>query len=716
MRYYKITLIFLLLLLFVAANILLFIRFIKLGNEPLYAILFLAGINLNLLALLILFFYVGKNILRLYIERKRNLPGHRFQIQLVSIFVILTLIPGIFLFIIGSGLVTGYIERWLTPQSLSSLEESLNMARIYYEEKKELLKSEGLSLKARIEAGLGFKDINFKSESRWELLNIPDDELTKEAYSRKEAMAISKTPEGEYIRIALRTEKGILRGSLTIPGEITRAVERLKNEYEETTLKLKWKFPLKVNFVMTFGFFTLLIIMLALWTGLRISKKITEPVRELTGATMAVASGDLDVRIKTEEGRNDEFAYLIKNFNFMIEELKKSKLQLQEALRETEGQRIRLSSILENIHTGVLFIDSEGVINSINKAAQRILGIHQDYFTGKNYRELLNYIGSEELDSLIRDIRLKDLLESSDGKRITVSRGFEKEIRLTVKDRSMILRVFITAIRLPERKGDIIGLIVVFDDITEIINAQKAVAWQEIASRIAHEVKNPLTPIKLSTERLIKKWYNRDSDFEEVFETSTKTIIREVESLRRLVSDFAQFGRMPKIEKKVIDLREILREVYYLYSGFKNVRLHLFLPPEDVKVEVDPEQIKRVFINIIDNAIEALKSVPEGVQLGESGMDSSLKGNIFIKLIEDAENRLAIVSIADDGPGIPDEIKDKLFIPHFTTRKGGSGLGLAIANRIVTEHRGLIKIKDNSPRGAIFIVELPLTLSGKGYS
>lgn len=691
MRYYKVILIFLLLGAFTGANVFLFIRFLKLGNEPFYAILFLAGINLNLLALLVLFFYVGKNLLRLYIDRKKGVPGHRFQIQLVSIFIVLTLIPGIFLFIIGSGLVTGYVERWLTPQSLSSLEQSLNMAKIYYEEKKELLRHEGrlLSRSSDLKRSEGLV-------ARWEILHSPEDDLTKEAYSRKEAMEVLKTPEGEYIRMAILTEKGILRGSLKIPPEITESVERLKREYEETSLKLKWKFPVRVNFVMTFGFFTLLIIMLALWTGLRISRRITEPVRELTEATMAVASGELNVRIKTEEGRNDEIAYLIKNFNSMIEELKKSKDQLQEAYRETETQRVRLSSILENIHTGVLFIDHEGVINSINRAAENILGISGEVFTGKNYRELLSFIGSEELYGLIKNIKIKDLLPEPSQSRIALSKGMEREIKLTVKDKTMILRVFITAIRLPDKKGDIIGLIVVFDDITEIVNAQRAIAWQEIAARIAHEVKNPLTPIKLSTERLIKKWQKRDSDFEEVFETSTKTIIREVESLRRLVSDFAQFGRMPKMEKRVVDLREILRQVYYLYSGFKDIKLHLTLPADEIMVEADPEQIKRVFINIIDNAIDAIKAQKEAVQ-----------GNIFINLTRDRENRQVIVSIADDGPGIPDEIKDKLFMPHFTTKRGGSGLGLAIANRIVTEHRGLIKVKDNIPRGAVFIVELP---------
>lgn len=707
--YRNIVILLLLLSLFFAMNIYLFTRFIKLGNEPLYAILFLAGINLNLLALLTLFFYVGKSLLRLYIDRKRGVPGHRFQIQLVSIFVILTLIPGMFLFIIGSGLVTGYIDRWMTPQGLSSLERSLALARTYYEDKKAQLKSEGQRLRDVINRSRGSEERYPKSEIKdgvWEIIKSPDDELAKEAWLKGESSDILKTDEAEYIRIALRSERGILKGALKVPPEITESVERLKRDYEELSLKLKWKFPLKINFVMTFGFFTLLIIMLALWTGLKISKRITVPVAELTEATMAVASGNLDVRLKTEQGRNDEIGYLIKNFNFMIEELKNSKDELQEAYRQTEEQRIRLSSILEHIHTGVLFIDSNGAIVSINKAAEKILGISQEGFLGRNYKDLLYYIGSDELDKLIRGIRLRDL------------KGIEKEIRLTIKERSLILRVFITGLIIPEKKGlvhpkkskdflespEVIGLIVVFDDITDIVNAQRAMAWQEIASKIAHEVKNPLTPIKLSTERLIKKWQQKDSDFGEVFESSTRTIIREVESLRRLVSDFSQFGRMPQIKKRPVDLREILREVYYLYAGFKDIKMHLELPPHEVVVELDPEQIKRVFINVVDNAIEAIKSSQDStVSIG-----SEVKGNIYISLDIDYDTSQVRVTIADDGPGISDDIKDKLFMPHFTTKKGGSGLGLAIANRIVTEHRGLIKVKDNEPKGAVFIIEIPL--------
>lgn len=735
MRIYRIIFIIILFIVFVAINIFLFARFLRLGNEPVYAILFLAGINLNLIALLILIFYVGKNILRLFIDKKRNIPGHRFQIQLVSIFVFLTLIPGIFLFIIGSGLVTGYIEKWLNPEGLSSLENAIKLAKLYYEDKKAMLLRDAREIADALRKG---KDISLEKQSsptvRWYIMDNPMDDLTKEAYLKGESgkeegisSEVTKTPEGEYIRVALLVtdtsaihggtdkkvgagiSKVILVGSVKVPPEVTDAVERLKRDYEEQSLKLKWKMPLKINFVLTFGFFTLLIIMLALWTGFRTSKKITGPIKDLTEATMEVASGNLEVKIKNEEERKDEISYLIQNFNIMIEQLKESKKRLQEAYAETETQRIRLSSILENIHTGVIFIDGSGTVVSMNRASERILSIDASELIGRSYRAILEHIfGREsregtsinsdyrEFENLIKGIKIKEL------------KGIEREIRINVNNKPVILRVFITSLRMPQE----IGLIVVFDDITDIVNAQRAMAWQEIASRIAHEVKNPLTPIQLSTERLIKKWQNKDSDFDEVFMRSTKAIIKEVESLKRLVADFSQFGRMPHIDKKIVDIREILKEVYYLYSGFKEITITIDMPSHAVFAEIDPEQLKRVFINIMDNAIEAinnsdqLRGLVEKATIGEGA--SINKGNIHIDLTVNKETETLTISIADNGPGIPDEIKDKLFMPHFTTKKGGTGLGLAIANRIVTEHRGVIRIKDNEPRGSIFLIELPV--------
>jgi two-component system nitrogen regulation sensor histidine kinase NtrY len=236
------------------------------------------------------------------------------------------------------------------------------------------------------------------------------------------------------------------------------------------------------------------------------------------------------------------------------------------------------------------------------------------------------------------------------------------------------------------------GTLVVFDDLTEMARAQKTLAWQEVARRIAHEIKNPLTPIKLSTEHMIKKWLNRDEDFGKVFDRSTRTIIKEVESLKRLVDEFSRFGKMPEIKKAPVLLFPIIESAVNLYKDYKGLKINVSAKGDAVPVELDEEQFKRVLINIVDNAIQAMQN----------------QGRIDIMVQYDVLSNRVYVDIADNGPGIREEDREKLFLPYFSTRRDGTGLGLAIAGRVVTEHRGYIRVMDNRPSGTIFRIELPI--------
>jgi two-component system nitrogen regulation sensor histidine kinase NtrY len=265
----------------------------------------------------------------------------------------------------------------------------------------------------------------------------------------------------------------------------------------------------------------------------------------------------------------------------------------------------------------------------------------------------------------------------------------EKEVRIQVGERRILLRIFITSLQYAE---NFMGTLVVFDDLTEIARAQKTLAWQEVARRIAHEIKNPLTPIKLSTEHMIKKWLNRDEDFGKVFDRSTRTIIKEVESLKRLVDEFSRFGKMPEIKKAPVLLFPIIESAVNLYKDYKGLKIHLSAKGDAVPVELDEEQFKRVLINIVDNAIQAMQN----------------QGRIDIMVQYDVLSNRVYVDIADNGPGIREEDREKLFLPYFSTRRDGTGLGLAIASRVVTEHRGYIRVMDNRPSGTIFRIELPI--------
>jgi two-component system nitrogen regulation sensor histidine kinase NtrY len=291
--------------------------------------------------------------------------------------------------------------------------------------------------------------------------------------------------------------------------------------------------------------------------------------------------------------------------------------------------------------------------------------------------ELTEGLNSKELTDMVISLRGKDIRE------------IKKEIKVNISGKIAMLMIYLSGIR-ESYTSRSLGMLVVFDDLTDIIKAQKVITWQEVARRLAHEIKNPLTPIKLSTERLIKKWQQKDADFDDVFERSTKTIISEVESLRGLVDVFSRYGRMPEANKTTANLAELIDAATSLYKGFKDIQIKVDIQKDMPLVNIDTEQFKRALINIIDNAVKAMNN--------EGTVDISVKIN---------ENNV-IIDIADTGPGIEDEEKEKLFIPYFSRRKDGTGLGLAIANKIVNDHGGRILVKDNKPQGSIFSVEIPI--------
>ncbi len=304
-----------------------------------------------------------------------------------------------------------------------------------------------------------------------------------------------------------------------------------------------------------------------------------------------------------------------------------------------------------------------------------MLSIERGNIEGRSYRELLGRLKSEELSSMV-----KHLAEKGYG-------SVEREIHIYVNGRPLDLRVYITTIQDSENK--FLGTLVVFDNLTEIIMAQRALAWQEVAKRIAHEIKNPLTPIRLSAERLLKKWNEKAQDFEDVLQRSTKTIVHEVNSLQSLVNEFSRFGKMPRMNLEPIHIRSVIDEVIELYSNVKDIEIITSLNGDLPEIEIDRQQIKMALINLIDNAIQAHTA------------------KIWLNASYNPALELIRIEVTDEGTGIKEEDKEKLFFPYFSTKKEGTGLGLAIVNSIISKHRGYIRVQDNQPKGTRFIIELP---------
>ncbi|NCO83981.1 MAG: hypothetical protein COZ31_01340 [Nitrospirae bacterium CG_4_10_14_3_um_filter_44_29] len=638
-------------------------------------VIVLVLLNLNVIALLTLIFFVSKNLIKLYIERKQKILGYKFKTKIVVIFVVLTSIPAGVLFFVASGLVTNYIDKLLNPQFSQPLTSSLNVAKAVYEmeRQKTIEFARAVAAGERAVSGYRVMRMNRSPENPTETI--------KAAFDGKEGAEVISGEDGDTIRAAIPEYSGgkltgIVVVETSLPKDIAVNVEKVKNAYEDYLKLESWKAPLKMNYLLILAFFTLIVVFMSLWVALRIAKGITDPIQSLAQATEEVASGNLDVHLNLK--REDEIGLLINSFNHMVAGLKDGKETLQKAYLKSDRERLWMENILAHINSGVVFLDVHGRILTMNSAACSILNVKTEDVINKNYRELTARIASEELNGLISGIIIKDL------------KGIEKDVRVVAGDKRLILRVFVTTLR--DKASTPIGLLVVFDDLTDVIKAQKAFAWEEVARRIAHEIKNPLTPIKLSTERMMKKWERKDKDFDQIFQRSTRTIVNEVDSLKRLVDEFSRFGKMPEIKKMPTNLASIINELLALYKDYKGFNIKVLLPVDMPLIEIDGEQFKRALINIFDNAFQAM---------GNSG-------NIELKAqIDKASNRVSI-DVADDGPGMKGEDKDKIFLPYFSTKKDGTGLGLAIANKIVTEHRGYIRVRDNNPKGTIFTIDLPI--------
>lgn len=651
------------------------LHYMRLETVPFFTKLtVLVLLNLTIVALLTLMFFVSKSLVRLYFERRNKVLGYKFKTKLVVILVVLTLIPTGLLFILSSGLVTNYIERWFTPQLREPLDRAIEIAKSIYE----LEKQKAFEYAKSLSAG----KTTTGNYSVRHLTEIPKDatETVRAAFDGKADVEVISGEKGDTVRaVAPEYKDGRQRGIIVvesfIPKKITENVENIKDAYENYLTLESWKVPIKTNYILILGFFTLLVIFMALWIALKISKGITDPIESLAQATEQVAAGNLDIKVDLK--REDEIGLLVNSFNNMVKELKEGKESLQSAYLVSNRRRLFMENILENINSGVIMLDITGNILMINSAACSILDINPEAVMNKHYKELMSLIKSEELQNLVKGIEGREF------------RRVKKEIKATAGGRKVIIRVFITSLRDSQKY---IGLLVVFDDLTDIIRAEKALTWQEVARRIAHEIKNPLTPIKLSTERMVKKWESRDDDFDHVFGRSTKTIIKEVEDLKRLVDEFSRFGMMPEINKTLSPMPTIIDEVVNLYKGYKGVEINVSIPEENPLVELDGEQFKRVMKNIFDNAIDAI----------------SHEGRIDVKLQFDVPSNRVYIDIADNGPGIRDEDKEKLFLPYFSTKKYGTGLGLAIADRIIAEHRGNIRIRDNEPKGTVFTIAIPI--------
>ena len=673
-------------------------------------ILIIILITANYLLLAAVIFMTARSLWKLSIERKHGVLGAKFRTKLVAAFVSLSFIPPILLFLIGTGMFTSSIERLFSLKIENSLKDSVNLAQAYFDrldeeafffgrqisrqltEERLLSRFENPVIKEYLakkaaEYGLGSVElfvapreraitvVTGKFPSRTFVVTSSD--LAARAFAaQEEGTVLDLGKKGEIVRAVVpvyaslegKDVEAAVAVSYYVPQSLSTKEEEIRAGYAQYRSSLHGKEPIKFAYRMAFLTVTLALLLAAIWVALRVAAGITVPIRKLAEGTAAVAAGRFDYHIDEKTG--DEVGVLIDSFNKMTRDLKHSREQLEQEVSYKQ-------TILSNVDTGVVSMDRSGRITTINRAASEILAANEGDVLNKRYDEAFGFIDLGPIRDLFRR------LEQGHGRA-------EEEVALNVRGRILTLRMRVSALR--DGSGTAIGSVVTFDDLTELIRAKKAETWQDVARRIAHEFKNPLTPIKLSAERLRKKHAEGAPDFNAVFDECSRTIVEEADGLRKLVDEFANFARMPGSNPVPQQLAPVIESVIKLYAGaHKDISVIKEIAPGMPDVLFDHEQMKRVFINLFENAVEAMSG----------------KGRIRVtaRMIPGG---MAQIEVADEGPGIAAEDLPQLFQPEFSRKKKKSGLGLAIVLRIIKDHGGAIRVEQNAPRGARFLVELPV--------
>ncbi|MBI2179871.1 MAG: PAS domain-containing protein [Deltaproteobacteria bacterium] len=669
-------------------------------------IAFFLLININIILLVLLVFLVSRNLVKLLFERKRGILGSRLRVRLVLAFVALSLVPTLLLFTIAGGFVTRSFERWFDLQVETALQGSLEIGQTYYQNSANNALFYARQLSRRITAEELFNphrvDDRLKEfvRSKQQEYNLGTVELFSAdrqplvvAFNEQVPTGVTVKPENDFLNRALRGlevtrtqafgEGDVIRGGVPVysadkrilgvvvvdyyvPKSITKRALQISRSYEQYKHLASLKTPVKNSYILTLLLITLVIIFAATWFGLYLAKGITVPIQRLAEGTHEVAQGNWDYQI--ESSGDDEIGTLVGSFNQMTQDLKLMTLELQRRGRYME-------MLLANVGAGVISIDPAGKITTWNKAAEQMLGVKAGEALGKPEEQVF---ASERLQVM------REIMEN-----VTNGEAVEREIKISLPER--LLTVVANAATLRDDEGRSLGVMMFLEDITQIQKVQRMEAWREVARRIAHEIKNPLTPIQLSAERLRKRYAKLLEGDGAVLDKCTTTIIRQVEELKNLVNEFAQFARLPSAELAANDLNEIVREALFLFQeGHKEVGFQ-FRPGAIPPLELDRNQMKRALMNLLDNAVAAVD------------------GDGEVKITTNYDRSLAIVSleVADNGRGLSPEVRARVFEPYFSTKKDGTGLGLSIVNAIVEDHHGYIRVRPNEPRGTKFIIELP---------
>jgi two-component system, NtrC family, nitrogen regulation sensor histidine kinase NtrY len=664
---------------------------------------------------------LGRNLLKLYAERQRGVVGSKFRTRLVVVNLLLSFLPVIAMFWFSYGLMNRSIDKWFSQPVEEVRADTAALSAQLYEYAGLNAASEAVSIAQSEEFAKPFADGNFKAaedELREHLATLQDGFVV--ALSGNDAALTMNSPaswsemrdrfplgqavRGEhpqfqwgkisYIVGAASSADGNVFVAMPLPpgfAETAQQIQDSQRRYIELARQRKLVRRTYLGFLLLL---TVLVLFASTWLALFLSKLVNRPVAAIAAGTEAISKGQLDYRVDIRA--TDELAELVRSFNTMAEQLESGQRQIERSSRELtnanqelEGRRRYIETILESIPTGVISIEGQRTVTLANAAFSRMFYPDRPEFVspvalvGLSLRDLLPPEVLEDLEPLFR---------RADRMGMTAS-----NIEILLPHSKLNVAVTIAALEDPAEK---LGYVLVFEDLSDLLRAQKQAAWREVARRVAHEIKNPLTPIALSAERIhrhLSRGLSPDPASLEIIRNCADTINHAVEAVRSLVDEFSVLARFPASNPLPSNLNSLVENALVLFNGrLEGIHVRSQLAPDLPHVMADPEAIKRAIANLVDNAAEALH-------------DSFVK-EITISTALVASREAVELSVSDTGHGVSREVKERLFLPYFSTKQRGTGLGLAIVSRIVEDHNGSIRVEENKPVGSRFVIELPVAL------
>ena len=675
---------------------------------PFYHSIFFFGlVNFNIILLLLLFFLIFRNIVKVFVERRGKFFGSSLKAKLIAAFVAFSFIPTLLMFVISVFYINSSFDKWFSVKMVGVLKSSLEVQNVFYssakkknyhyahevaEQIKPLIQNPERLRKSliRLQKQLAVDFVEYYpglfgkrylvASSDLDIGTIPAaslEFLQKGIKSNVEASTILQFGEGNLVRVIVPLGAGDSTGAVVVSSYIPMSLISRTNDvaaaYEEIRDINPLEYPLKSIYLIILFLMTFVILLAATWFGFYLAKQLSVPLVQLGRATRRVADGDYSP-LQAASG-SEEISTLIDSFNQMINDLQRSQSSLKESLQYNE-------IVLGNVSAGVISITQDGMVTTMNRHACQLLGLDPRMTIGKFLYELT------EIEFFAR---FKELVHSMDANKTS---SIQREMSIKIGEQGFPLLLNLSTLR--NEQNEAIGKIVVFDDLTPILSAQRAAAWTEVARRIAHEVKNPLTPIRLAAERLRKKFGTQVQD--PVFEECTTMIIHQVDDMKSLVNEFSNFARLPESKPVVGSVNQVLKEAVAIFqTSHPGIGFDVVLDEHAPMMKFDHDQIKRVFVNLIDNAISACYT--------EASPQISVSTSFEPKI------KSLRISVADNGIGIPAADRARIFEPYYSTKETGTGLGLAIVKRIIEDHSGFIRALANSPRGTRILIELPVTLA-----